>query len=318
MDNGHLILFDAGEDVQRRMEAANLRFNVPTVICISHMHGDHVVGLLGLLFNFQMGGRTNPLTVIGPSGIAAFIIMNFPLIGLRTSYPLEIREICVPEDFQPKDSLLQPSFYRIYDMLHLPQETPPEIPIEDGLLYSTRDYSITATWVWHSVPTMGFRIIEAPRDGRFNPDLAKSLKIPEGHLWGKMQRGQTVKLPDGRIIDPFKEGIVGEKRKGRIIGYSGDTGLCPGVNAIAKNTDAFICEATFDEELATLAVEKAHLTAKMAAQVALDNSARQLFLTHFSSRYNDLTNLKKQAAEIYPQTILAEDLLAFDIKLPEN
>lgn len=314
MDNGHLILFDAGEDVQRRMEAANLRFNVPTIICISHMHGDHVVGLLGLLFNFQMGGRTAPLTIIGPQGIAAFIIINFPLIGLRTTYPLEIREISVPKEFNPKEKLLQPKTYRNFDMLNLPKDQPDELSIEEGILYKTTEYTIIGTWVWHSVPTMGFRLIEAPRDGKFNPEIAKTLKIPEGHLWGKLQKGKNVTLPDGRIIDPIKEGIIGEKRNGRIIAFSGDTGICPGIEKVAENANLFICEATFDEELNSLAIEKAHLTAKMAATIAARNHVQELFLTHFSSRYSELEILLNQAKEIFPKTTIAEDLLSIEIR----
>jgi ribonuclease Z len=315
LENGHLIIFDTGEDVQRRLEAANLRFNVPTTICISHLHGDHLIGILGLLCNYQMGNRTAPLTVIGPQGIAAFLLFNFPIIGLRIMYPIRILEISNPQSSaDPQTHLIIPTTMLVYDFSKPEIDKPVELSINQGILLREKDFSLEGVYVSHTVPTLGYRLVEAERDGLFNPDKARELNIPEGKLWGQLQKGKHITLPDGRIVDPRATGIVGEKRPGNIVVYTGDTGLCPGVEYLMRNADYVICEATFGDDQELLAIEKHHLTGRQAASLAKRSGTKHIYLTHFSGRYKEVDFLLTQARELFPESYLAYDLLSVEIK----
>jgi ribonuclease Z len=312
LDSGELLLFDAGEDVQRRFEAAKLKFNVPLTILISHLHGDHILGLAGLLFRFHLNERTAPLRIIGPYGIASFLLSHYHFVGLKaTKYPLTLIEVGYPRLNTPPGQMMMTHYsYFLSENLHrhIIQHTSDDI-------YVSKEYKIKGMWVDHSVPTMGFRFIEADLDGKFNPDRALEMKIPKGHLWGIMQDGQNIEL-NGKTIDPVKEGIVTEKRPGRIIAYSADTAKCPEVIELAKNA-VFVCESTYAYLDEDLAIEKMHLSSKMAAEIAKEANAKQLILTHFSSRYKNIGTLEEEAREIFPNTRAAKDLMSFEIKLEE-
>lgn len=311
LDNGEILLFDAGEDVQRRFEAAKLKFNVPTTIYISHLHGDHVIGLPGLLFNFHLGGRTAPLTIVGPQGIAAYLDFHFQLIGLRaTSYSLSLLEIQFPKDDTPKGGMdtiqyrnfLTPKYERAF------------VQLVGNTVKITNLYFVKAYWMKHSMPTLGFRFEEKPHDGKFNPERAKELNIRPGILWKRMQKGETIKINGGSEIDPIAEGIVTEKRPGYVIAYSGDTMMCPNLLTLAENADYFICESTFSIDDEKLALDKLHLSTKMAASVARDANVSHLFLVHFSGRYRDVMVLEAEARRFFQETTAAVDLMNIEIK----
>jgi ribonuclease Z len=188
---------------------------------------------------------------------------------------------------------------------------PEKIPITKNIIYETYDYTIQALPVCHSVPTTGFRFQEKPLPGRFNPEIASNLKIPQGHLWKKMQMGKTITYK-GKTYDPQELGIVGPKRQGKIIAYSGDTKICKNLKKLALDADVLICEATFGDELHELAEEKYHLTACQAATLAKDCNVSQLILTHISTRYadeQDLSDLLKEARSIFPNSLIAYDLM---------
>jgi ribonuclease Z len=314
LESGEILLFDAGEDVQRRFEAAKLKFNVPTTIFITHLHGDHILGLPGLLFNFHLNGRTSPLIIIGPQGLANYLAMQYQLIGLQAkSYSLTLIEIQFPQDDTPKGGVntiryrnfLTPQFERIY------------IQISGSTIQITEFYVVKAYWMKHSIPTLGFRFEELPRDGKFNPGRAIELNIKKGILWKRLQKGEIIKNGDGSEIDPLKLGIVTEKRAGTIIAYSGDTMICPNLHILAHNADYFICESTYAIEEESMAIEKLHMSSKMAASVAKDAQVKHLILTHFSSRYKDVCLLEKEAQKIFPNTFAAKDLLTIKIKPKE-
>ena len=313
LDSGELLIFDAGEDVQRRFEAAKLKFNTPTTILISHLHGDHIIGLPGLLFRFHLNERTAPLRIIGPYGIASFLLSHYHFVGLQaTKYPLTLIEVQYPRlDTPPGQMMMTHYSYFLSENIHrhIIQHTSNDI-------FVNKDYKIKGIWMDHSVPTMGFRFEEADLDGKFDPDRALELNIPKGRLWSIMQDGQNIEL-NGVTIDPVKEGIVSEKRPGRVIVYSADTGKCPELIELAKNATVFVCESTYaylDEDLAN---EKLHLTSKMAAEAAKEANVKQLILTHFSSRYKNIGTLEEEAKEIFPNTRAAKDLMSFEIKLEE-
>lgn len=311
LDSGELLIFDAGEDVQRRFEAAKLKFNVPTTILISHLHADHISGLSGLLFRFHLNERTAPVRIIGPYGIASFLLSHYHFVGLKaTKYPLTLIEVQYPKIDTPPGQMMM-THYQYFLSENINRLV---IQHSSNDIFVSKEYKIKGMWVDHSVPTMGFRFEEAPLDGKFDPDRAQELKIPKGRLWGIMQVGQNIEF-NGLTIDPVKERIVTEKRPGRVIAYSADTAICPELIELAKNATVFVCESTYaylDEDLAK---EKLHLSSKMAAEAAKEANVKQLILTHFSSRYKNIGTLEEEAKEIFPNTRAAKDLMSFEIKL---
>ena len=186
--------------------------------------------------------------------------------------------------------------------------------MNDNIVLESKYFSIKYALVEHSVITFAYAFIEKPRYGKFNPDHAKDLGIPESNLWKKLQEGQTIEF-NGKFIDPIKEGIVGPKRPGRKITYSGDLAPSESLIELGRNSDILIHEATFANALADLATEKKHSTSVDAANEAKKMNAKQLILTHISARYaEDALKLLQEAKEIFPNTILAEDLLKIELK----
>ena len=314
LDSGNIIVFDAGEDIQRRFEAANLKFNVPTTILISHLHGDHVIGLPGLLFNFHLTSRSKSLTIIGPLGLASLLMTLHQIVGLKAStYNLTVKEIVSPYDISEKTEVqvitytnfLTPTYERKVSLQSHRE------------LIRNQEFVVKFNWVEHSVPTMGFRFEESLLDGKFDPDRAMALNIPKGPLWKRMQKGQSVTLKNGIVINPVETRIVTLPRPGRIIVYSADTAKCEAIVALAHDADYFICEATYGNEHQELALEKKHLTARFASEIAKEAHVNHLILTHFSSRYKEVSTLLQEAQKIFPKTQVAEDLLQIAI-YPRN
>ncbi|MHA1669829.1 MAG: ribonuclease Z [Promethearchaeota archaeon] len=298
-----LILFDCGEDVQRRIIEAGLKFNKPMKILISHFHGDHIIGLPGLLFRFGLIERDAPLTIYGPRNLFLYLYLHKKILGLKANYPFKIIEI-------------DHSSNKILEYNGLNSEAPiNEENIENNVIFNGKRYSLKFTTVEHSVLSFAYSLIEKPRSGKFNPERAKELEIPEGRLWKRMQEGQTIEY-QGRKINPEKEKIVGSKLPGRKITYSGDTlGGNDNLIKLGKNSDVLIHEATFSKELKKIAEEKKHSTSVDAAKSALKMNAKKLILTHISSRYQeDAICLLEEAKQLFPNTILAEDLMKITLK----
>ncbi len=297
-----LILFDCGEDLQRRFIEAKLKFNKPMKIFISHFHGDHVIGLPGLLFRFGLIERDAPLTIFGPRNLFLYLMLHSKILGLKTNYPLKVIEI----DHENQ---------RLIKYVGLdPAKTHQEIQIHDNVIIDEKHYYVKYTAVDHSVLAFGYSFNEKPRKGKFNPEKARELGVPEGKLWGKMHKGQEIIL-NGKLVNPEIEGIVGPKRPGRKLTYSGDTAPCDDLVKLGMNSDVLIHEATFSKELESIAREKKHSTSTDAAKMAIKMSAKKLVLTHLSSRYQeDSELLLEEAKQIFPDTILAHDLMELSIK----
>jgi len=295
--NGDQILFDAGEDVQRRFEDAGLKFNAPLMIFISHMHGDHVIGLPGLLFHFTLISRTQEVKIWGPPGIFAYLIVHRMITGLHAPFLKDIFEIHTQEN----------KLYR-YNFQENPSQQPVKVDIKENCIFETSEYSLSALPVCHSIPTHGFRFYEKPHPGKFNPEKAKDMKIPRGSLWKKMQIGETIQYK-GKSYNPKELGIVGPQRSGIIISYSADTKFCEQLHVLAQNSDLFICEATYADELKDLAEQKSHMTASQCAEIAKSSNVTQLVLTHISSRYAEEEKLLREACSIFPNTMIAHDLM---------
>ncbi|HUW90387.1 MAG TPA: ribonuclease Z [Candidatus Nanopelagicaceae bacterium] len=297
-----LLLFDSGEDIQRKLVEAGLKFNKPLKILISHFHGDHVIGLPGILFRFSLITRTAPLTIFGPKNLFLYLFTHRKILGLKANYPISIIEI----DNDNKKLI-------VFETLDS------EIPIEekfleDNVIFESDKYTLKYTLVEHSVLTFAYSFIEKPRSGKFNPEKARELGIPESSLWKKLQEGEIIEYK-GKKIDPLKEGIVGPKRPGRKVTYSGDTVPCENLIELGKNSDILIHEATFSKDLSDIAEEKRHSTSVDAATDAKKMGAKQLILTHISSRYQeDAIKLLEEAKEIFPNTLIAEDLMRVELK----
>ena len=296
-----LLLFDCGEDLQRNLIEAGLKLNKPLKILISHFHGDHIIGLPGLLFRFGLISRTAPLTIFGPRNLFLYLFVHRKVLGLKANYPLRIVEI----DNDNKKLI-------IFETLDsdIPSE---EKLLEDNVIFESDKYTLKYIEVDHSVLTFAYSFVEKPRYGKFKPERANELGIPESRLWKKLQEGEIIEF-EGRKIDPLKEGIVGPKRRGRKVTYSGDTVPCENLIELGKNSDLLIHESTFSKELSDIALEKKHSTSVDAAIDAKKMGAKQLILTHISSRYQeDAVKLLEEAKEIFPNTLLAIDLMKISL-----
>jgi len=202
-----IFLFDCGEDFQRRFAKAGLKFNKPMKIFITHFHGDHLLGLPGFLFRLSLNDRTAPMMIFGPRNLFPYLYLHKKILGLKAKYPLKIIEI----DHQTQE-LIE------FDGLdsEIPRKT---IKMNDNIVLDSKYFSIKYALVEHSVITFAYAFIEKPRYGKFNPDRARDLGIPESNLWKKLQEGQIIHF-DGKSIDPVKEKIIGPKQPGRKITYS--------------------------------------------------------------------------------------------------
>jgi len=299
--HSEIILFDCGEDTQRQFIEAGLKFNKPLKIFISHFHGDHIIGLPGLLFRFSLIDRTAPLMIFGPRNLFFYLYFHRKTLGLHAKYPITIVEI---------DSNHQELIY----FEGLDSELPiKKEKISDAVVLETQWYVMKHAIVEHSVLTYAYAFEEKPRLGKFNPERATELGVPQGRIWKKLHEGNEIEY-EGKLINPVKEGIVGPKRPGRKITYSGDTMPCQSLIELGKDSDLLIHEATYARKLADVAFEKKHSTSIDAANSAKKMNAKQLLLTHISSRYQDDAQLLlAEAKVIFPNTILARDLLRITI-----
>ncbi len=274
-----LLLFDCGEGTQRQMIQARIGFRKETKIFVTHMHGDHVLGLPGLFQTMSLLDRERKLEIYGPPGIEAFVEAIKQTIG-PPLFPVEIFEI-----------------------------------EEAGVVYEEKEYEVHAVWADHSIPSLAYSFIERPRPGKFHPKKAESLGVPEGPLWSRLQNGYAVELSNGRVVKP--EEVVGPPRSGRKIVYTGDTSPSEDIVNLAANADLLIHEATFDDDLQERAREDGHSTPSQAATVAKKAKVKRLVLTHVSARYEGSNILLEQAMKIFPHVQIAEDFMKVDIPLPE-
>ena len=271
-------LFDCGEGTQQQiLRAPQTRLSQLTRVFLTHLHGDHLFGLVGLLASRALAqGGTSPVTLYGPEPLAEYIRVSLKASGMRFGFPVEIRRI------QP------------------------------GVAFEDDQITVTAAPVRHRIEAYAYAVTEKPRPGRFDVAMARALGVPEGPLFGQLKAGKTVTLPDGTSIAP--EGLVGPPRPGRKFAFSGDTLYAPELIALAQGADVLVHEATYAEADKALADRAAHSTAVAAATVAKEAGAWMLYLTHFSPRYDAeegirLEHLLAEAREIFPETYLAYDFL---------
>ncbi len=275
---GEILLFDCGEGTQRQM--ANIKLSPMKIknIFISHLHGDHILGLPGIIQSMGFRGRTEPLNLYGPPGLENIrkSIMNFGYFAL--DFDIIIHEL------------------------------------EEGKVTDSEDYQIECAKTQHNVPNMSYSLIEKKKP-KFLKDKAIELGIQPGPDFGKLHDGIEVKIED-KIIKP--EQVLGKYRKGIKITYSGDTRPCDALVDLAKDSDILIHESTFGDEDQSKAVENWHSTAKEAAQIAKKAGVKKLILTHISTRYRKSDDLKKAAQKEFENTVVARDFMTLEVKSNGN
>jgi len=272
---GEILMFDAGESAQISYLKSGLGWNKKMKIFVTHMHGDHCIGILGLLQTMTMQHRTETLEIYGPKGIDEFISANIKILNFGLSFPILISIIT------------------------------------EGKILETKFYSIYVCKASHSIPAFSYRFEEKDKPGRFNLEKAKDLGIPEGHLWNKLQNGEEIEI-DGKIIR--SDQVLGEKRPGKKIGISGDTMPTKELEKFFDSCDYLVFDSTFLDEIKEKAVETCHSTAKQAALLAKNANVKNLILTHFSARYKDERLHLEEAKRIHASVITSKDLLEVEIK----
>ena len=270
-----ILMFDAGEGAQVAFQKAKIGWNKKMKIFVTHMHGDHCVGILGLLQTMSLQSRTESVEIYGPKGIEDFLAANLKILNFMLSFPVKITTI------------------------------------KEGLVLDDITYTIHACEAKHSIPAFSYVLQEKEKPGRFYPEKAKALGIPEGKLWHELQSGKEVKVGD-KVFKPSD--MMGEKRRGKKIGISGDTRPTKKLEEFFRGCDYLTFDSSYADELKEKAADYYHSTSKEAAQLARNAKVSNLILTHFSTRYDDTEPLLKEAKTIHDSVIAAEDLLEIEIK----
>jgi ribonuclease Z len=277
-------LFDCGEATQHQIQRTDLRLSQISRIFISHLHGDHVFGLMGLIASSGLAGQAQPIHLYGPSGLKDYVQASARYTRTLVTEKLSFTVA------------------------------------EAGTIFEDEEYAVACLPLHHRVPAFGYRVTEKDRQGRFDVERAAALGIPAGPLYGRLKRGETITLPDGRTVAGAE--LTGPPRRGRTVVYCTDTTYCENSVTLARSADLLIHEATFADEDAPLARQSAHSTASDAARVAAEAGARRLVLTHVSPRYApgnpvELRALLEQARAVFPRTVIAEDFMSFEVERDE-
>ncbi|TDL82448.1 ribonuclease Z [Peribacillus frigoritolerans] len=270
-------LFDCGEATQHQILHTSIKPRKIEKIFITHMHGDHIYGLPGLLGSRSFQGGEEPLVIYGPSGIKDYVEASLRLSYTHLKYPLEIVEF------------------------------------EDGTVFEDSQFKVEAKRLSHGVPSYGYRITEKDLPGMLMVDKLKEAGVQPGPLYKKLKNGESVTLEDGRTL--HGEDFLGAPKKGRIVTILGDTRTCPQVEELAANADLLVHESTFGKDDEQLAYEYFHSSTTQAARAAFNAGVKKLVLTHISARYQneDQHTLLSEASAIFPNTAVAEDFSCFEV-----
>ena len=276
-NSGAFWMFDCGEGTQHQLLHTSLKLNKLTKLFITHMHGDHVYGLPGLLSSRSSLGAIEDLDIYGPPGLRQFVESNLQLTGTHLNYSLHIFEI------------------------------------EEGVILEDGSVTIETAKLDHRIDCYGYRIVEHERPGALNVQWLAEIGVPPGPVYGQLKAGMDVTLNDGRVIRSAD--AVGEPLPGRVVTILGDTRPCENAVKLSKRADVLIHEATFAHALVDKANEYGHSTALQAAQIAKTAEVRKLFITHFSSRYTleDLIELEAEARGVFTNTEAAIELKPYSI-----
>ncbi|MGX7131865.1 ribonuclease Z [Enterococcus songbeiensis] len=276
-------LFDCGEGTQMQILRTNIRPRKIEKIFITHLHGDHIFGLPGLISSRSFQGGNEALEIYGPKGVKNFIQTALKTSQTRLSYPIKYIEI-----------------------------------ENEGLLFKDQQFQVYCHKLEHGITSYGFRIVEADHDGELQVAALQELGIAPGPIYGQLKKGMTVALPDGRKISG--KDFVGTAKKGRIVTILGDTRKTQNAVALAQNADVLVHESTFNKNEAQMAKAYFHSTTHQAAEVAKNAQVKQLLLTHISARYlgKDVLGLEAEAQEIFPNTKIVKDFDVIEIPFCEK
>lgn len=276
---GRVLLFDCGEGTQYRLMDAGLSRTRIDAIFITHLHGDHCYGLPGLLSTLALQQRTDPVTLVVPTGGRA-MLAAMPGIALDDlPFPLGITELGAD--------------------------------LTAATVYETDELTVEARPLDHRDFAMGYRLQERTRPGRFHPERARELGVPEGPAFGRLKDGEPVATDDSTTVRP--EQVLGPPRPGVSMAYVTDTRPCDGGRALADGADLLYHDATFADALHDRAVETGHSTAREAAEVAREAEVGRLLLGHVSARYDDPTPLAVEATAVFPDASVAEELRRYTL-----
>lgn len=263
------ILVDCGEGTQRQLKIAGIALTKVTKILITHWHGDHVLGLPGLIQTMASMENEKTLEIYGPKGTKMYFENMFKAFEFdRRGIDLKINDI------------------------------------KPGIFFESKEFRLEAVMLDHGVPCYGYAFLENDKR-KIDMKKVKSHGVPEGPLVGKLQDGHIVEVK-GKKISPDD---VSEVIKGKKIGIISDTVPCKGCDALAKDADILISEATYSSKLKEKGDEYGHMTARDAALIASRNNSKKLILTHFSARYKKTSELYDDAAEIFDNVVCAEDFM---------
>ncbi|MBX6353800.1 MAG: ribonuclease Z [Thermoflavifilum sp.] len=271
-ERGKLWMFDCGEGTQHQVLRMPVKLSRLEFIFITHLHGDHAFGLPGLLSTRSFQAPGVPLHIFGPPGVARWVHTALEVSGSHLSYPLDVTEIT-----------------------------------EAGEVFSDAQFRIECAWLVHPLPCLGYRITEADGPGSLKADALHALGIPPGPLYSRLKQGESVTLPDGRVIHGAD--FLEPPRPGRIVTILGDTAPCNEAVHLATGADLLVHEATFAAAEAESAHAFGHSTSVGAADTARRAGARRLVLTHISARYSGdgWRQLLDEARTVWPDTELAHD-----------
>lgn len=277
---GEVWLFDCGECAQHQLLRSDLKLSQITRIFITHLHGDHLFGLVGLLASAGMAGHARSIDVYGPPGIEEYVREVTRLSETHFSYRSETHTV------------------------------------ETGMVFEDDEFTVTCLPLKHRIQTFGYRVVERDRPGAFDVEKARAVGLAPGPLYGRLKQGERVTLPDGREIDG--RDFCGATVSGRRIVYCTDTIYCRSAVELARDADVLIHEATFASREEELALRSLHSTSTMAARVADEAGAKLLLLTHISPRYMagnpiEPDDLLAEARAIFPNTEMARDFLVVEV-----
>ncbi|XP_076587252.1 zinc phosphodiesterase ELAC protein 1 [Chaetodon auriga] len=338
--DGECWLFDCGEGTQTQLMKSQLRAGRITKVFISHLHGDHLFGLPGLLCTVSLNTNPDPqqslnqVDIYGPRGLRHFLRVTLGLTGSQLLFPYAVHELEPTTDQSPEEGQLSLEMTAERGPPH-PQEQPGRTIALDAsadcyLLFEDNKFVVKAFRLFHRIPSFGFCVQERDRPGRLKTELLKELGVKPGPLYGRLKSGEPVTLESGRVLQPSE--VLEETIPGRKVCILGDCSsvLGEGPLRLCGGADILVHEATLGNEQRDKAVDHGHSTPDMAAAVARACRARRLVLHHFSQRYkpcslqkdgdkDDVSELKRQAEDALQDTgvevTLAEDFLTLPIAL---
>ncbi|MGO4888037.1 ribonuclease Z [Anaerobacillus sp. MEB173] len=280
-NNGRTWLFDCGEATQQQILRSPIKLSKMDRIFITHLHGDHIFGLPGLLGSRSFQGGESPLHIYGPKGLKDFITCSITVSGTHIKYSLHIHEI------------------------------------EEGTIIDTDHYTVKAYKLDHGLESFGYRIVERDQPGQLDVKRLQEIGISPGPIYKQIKNGETIHLENGQCIDG--NDFIGQPKKGRVIAIAGDTRPTEASHLLAQNADVFVHEATFSMEEEELAYTYYHSTTKQAATIAFEANAAALILTHISARYEGREDqLLSEARETFQNTSIAKDYFVYPIPRRET